>query len=122
MVTKMYYSREDRMKDINDEMCRVQYDSLEDDTKRIQEAAEGFFSYVDELDDRIALYLEAMAEEGQEAPAKMLFARRELIENWALAQATLSKIAWVLRIDGNEAYQRMINAIKTGDAADMRGL
>ena len=52
----------------------------------------------------------------------MSYARREVIEKWAYAQAALSKVAWVLRFDGNAAFERLINSIKDGKVIDMRGL
>lgn len=121
-IPKVYYSREDRVGELNDEMARVQYDNLENDIERIEEASGAFFDYSDELSDRIDKYLEAMSGEDEDASSVMAYSRRELIEKWALTQATLSKIAWVLRIDGNDAYQRMMNALKSGEAVDMRGL
>lgn len=122
LIGRAYYSREDRVGELNNEFCRVQYDDVDDDIKRIGEAYDAFDVYSEELCEAVEQYMDAMQETGEDAASIMGYSRRELIEKWALAQATLSKIAWVLRVDGNDAYQRMINALRTGDAVDMRGL
>lgn len=122
LIGKAYYSREDRVGELNNELCRVQYNDVDDDVKRVGEAYDAFDVYSEELCEAIEQYIDAMQEMGEDAPSIMGYARRELIEKWALTQATLSKIAWVLRVDGNDAYQRMINALHTGEAVDMRGL
>lgn len=122
MIERMYYSREDRIAELNEENSRVQYDTVENDLARINEAWDAFSSYSDSLEDAVDEYTEAMQEEGEDAPSRMRYARRELIEQWCFAQATLSKLAWVLRVDGNEAYQRMINALKHGNVVDVSDL
>jgi hypothetical protein len=122
LIGKLYHSREDRVAELNDELSRVQYDNLENDLARIEEAGGAFVEYVDGLEDAITEYMESMQDTSEDAPSRMGYARRDLIEKWTLTQATLSKVAWVLRIDGNDAYQRMINALKNGEAVDMRGL
>jgi hypothetical protein len=58
----------------------------------------------------------------EDSDSRMRYARREVVEKWAYAQAALSKVAWVLRFDGNAAFERLINAVKDGDTIDMRGL
>ena len=58
----------------------------------------------------------------EDSESRMSYARREVIEKWAYAQAALSKVAWVLRFDGNAAFERLINSIKDGKVIDMRGL
>lgn len=122
MMTRLYFSREERVGEINDESNRVQYDSLENDLERIHEAWDALEEYVDQLGGAYEEYIEAMQEDGEDGPSRMGYARRDFIEKWSLTQATLSKLAWVMRIDGNEAYQRMMNALKSGNAVDMSGL
>ena len=122
MVTRIYHSREDLIARLHTEEERVQWQNTEEDEKKINEAAECLVDYSEKLDAAIEDYLNAMYEEDEEAPSHMAYCRRELIERWALTQAALSKLAYIMRFDGNDAYQRMINALDKGDAVDMRGL
>lgn len=114
VVSKIYHSREDRISELHDGHERINYDGK--DKERIEEITNVFDEYGEKFCDSLDKYVESEDDEELE------YNRRNAIECWALAQAALSKAAWVLRFDGNKAYERMINALKTGAAADMRGL
>jgi hypothetical protein len=111
---KLYYSREDRIAELHDQKDRIQYDG--NDGLRITEVTDTAAEFCEKMCDALDRYVDSEDDEELE------YNRRNAIECWALAQASLSKVAWVMRFDGNLAYQRMINALKTGAAADMRGL
>jgi t-SNARE complex subunit (syntaxin) len=123
-ITKIYYSREDRINDIQDAMERVQYDKPEEDTRRVTSAQELFDEYAEKLYDSLEEYIKELSntEVDEDSQSQMRYARQQVVERWAMMQAALSKVAWVLRIDGNQAYERLINSIRTDDPLDMRGL
>jgi hypothetical protein len=124
IIGKIYHSREDRIAELNSEEARVQYKSATDDAKRIQDAFECVDENINELDSAVADYLERICttDDDEDSPSLIRYSRRELVERWAFAQGALSKLAWVLRIDGNEATQRLVNALKEGKSMDMSGL
>lgn len=114
LISKIYHSREDRVAELQGEDERIQYDGKDDG--RINDVIDAIDEYTNQLCGASDTLLQSEDDEELE------YNRRNFIERWALAQAALSKAAWVLRFDGNKAYERMINALKTGSAADMRGL
>lgn len=113
-VSRIYHSREDRIADLHSGTERINYDGK--DKPRIEEVTVIVDEYADKLCEALDKYVESEDDE------ELDYNRRNVIECWALAQAALSKTAWVMRFDGNMAYERMINALKTGASADMRGL
>jgi hypothetical protein len=120
-VTKIYHSREDRIGDLHTDAERVQYDGK--DAQRIQDVAETLTQFTVGLIDSLGSYRdEVIAPVDEDSESRMGYARRDLIEKWAMTQGALSKIAWALRFDGNTAYERAINAFKSDEAMDMRGL
>jgi hypothetical protein len=120
-VSQIYHSREDRIKELHNESERVQYDG--DDIKRVVDVTETFDHHGEQLWDALEDYAEELASEvDEDSESRMRYARQNVVEKWAFAQAALSKVAWVMRIDGNHAYERLINAIKSDEAIDMRGL
>lgn len=121
-IVQIYHSREDRLEDLCDPSQQVQLESARDDAFRIKDAMGGLFDQVNDIDEKCGDYLEAMFGRDKEAAHNMTVARRQFIESWANTQLALSKIAWVMHIDGNEAYQRMVNARKDGQIVDMSGL
>lgn len=128
MVERMYYSREQRISDLHREEERVDYNSAEADGNKLVDAMEVVNDKVDGLEKAVEDYVISIKYEGgdeddqRDAYLQILAQRRELIEQWAWTQAALSKLAWVLRVDGNDAYQRLITAIKNGEEVDMGGL
>lgn len=121
MVSKIYHSREDRINDLHGPDERVQYDG--NDGERISLVTDTFDDFSDQLLQALDGYInELAAPVDEDSESRMRYARQNVVERWALAQGALSKVAWCLRIDGNTSYQNMINALKTGEAMDMRGL
>lgn len=121
VISRIYHSREDRISDFHGDSERVQYDGKDGD--RINEVSDTLDTHEANLFCALEDYIqEVNAPVDEDSESRMRYARREVIEKWAMAQAALSKVAWVLRFDGNTAYERMLNAIKTGEAVDMRGL
>lgn len=118
-ISRMYHSREDRIKDLHSPDDQLSYS--EADTNKISDLMDVVDEYVGTLLDKIEEYQTALGTE-EFNDDETNYVRREVIERWALAQAAISKVAWFFRIDGNAAYERMINAVRTGAAADMRGL
>lgn len=114
IVSKIYHSREDRISELHDDCERIQYDGQ--DERRIDESTDAFFEFADKMGEAVEQFLNS--EDDRELEVN----RCNLIERWALTQAALSKMAWCLRFDGNIAYERMVNALSSGAAADMRGL
>jgi predicted metal-dependent phosphoesterase TrpH len=119
IVSRIYHSREDRIKDLHEPDEQLSYNEKDDD--KIIDLLDVVDEYVSKLLDKIEEYQTAL-DTDEFNDEETNYVRREVIERWALAQAALSKVAWFFRIDGNTAYERMISAIRTGAAADMRGL
>jgi hypothetical protein len=120
-VSRIYHSREDRISDLHSDPERVQYDGK--DATRVNEVSDTLDTHEANLFVALEEYLNELDRPvDEDSESRMSYARREVIEKWAYAQAALSKVAWVLRFDGNAAYERLINAIQTGDTIDMRGL
>jgi hypothetical protein len=120
-VSRIYHSREDRIADLHTDEERVQYDAQ--DIERLRSLFDLVDGNADDLCTAVEKYIAVLEEEPDEDVASQMgYARRELIEKWALAQGAISKVAWALRFEGNHAYERMIEALKTGAAMDMRGL
>ena len=120
-ISRIYHSREDRIAELHGDRERVQYDAQ--DADRITIVQETLDEHEEALWDALEAYKnELKTEADEDSVSRMNYARREVIEKWAMAQAAVSKVAWVLRIDGNAAYERMLEAIKTDGTVDMRGL
>lgn len=119
MATQMYYSREDRIAEINGPEERVQYQDPGEDEFKSLDPVYATAEALLELEHSVQTFF-TECKEGP--PSAIKKSREELVYNWALAQASLSKVAWVLRIDGNDALQRLVTAIKNRNTVDMEGL
>lgn len=117
-----YNSREEAVASVASDAERVQYD--EGDADRIKDVAATFTHHAVELIESLGAYSkETQAEIDEDSELRMGYARRDLIEKWATAQLALSKIAFVIRVDGNTAYDRLVAALNIeGGNIDMRGL
>lgn len=117
-----YHSREDAVSSIADDSHRVQYD--EGDHERIKNIAATFTHHAVEMIEALGEYAkEADSEIDEDSESRMAYARRELIEKWATAQLALSKVAWSVRADGDEAFDRLVQALNVeGGNIDMTGL
>jgi hypothetical protein len=103
-----YHSREGALMLVFDEEDRVQYDGKDD--SRIYQSVEMFAHNCAGLVTILGEYKDSlMAEPGSEVADSIATTRAEVIEAWTYAQVALSRIAWVLRFDGNEAYAKQIN-------------
>jgi hypothetical protein len=118
----MYSTREEAVASVADDSIRVQYD--EGDYSRIMETVGTFTHHAVELINAAGEYgKELQSEADEDSASRMEYARREVVEKWATAQLALSKVAFVFRIDGTTAYDRLIAALNIeGGAIDMRGL
>lgn len=104
-----WHSREGALNLVFDEKDKVQYDK--DDEKRIADFAMMFGHNAAALATTLANYRDALlAEDSEDSAEVMKTSRAELCEAWAYAQLALSKIAWAIRLDGNEAYAKLINS------------
>jgi hypothetical protein len=117
-----FNSREDAVTLVAEDEQRVQYD--EGDLDRIKSIAGTFTHHAVELIESLGQYAdETQADADEDSESRMAYARRDLIEKWATTQLALSKIAWALRANGDEAYNRLLSALSVEDGnIDMRGL
>lgn len=117
-----YNTREEAVASLADDSVRVQYD--EGDYDRIKDIAGTMTHHVVELIESLGEYAdETKREADEDSESRMSYARRNLIEKWAVAQLALSKVAFVVRVDGDLAYSRVIAALNIeGGNIDMRGL
>jgi hypothetical protein len=117
-----FNSREDAVKLVAEDEQRVQYDGA--DLDRIKAIAGTFTHHAVELIESLGQYGdETQAEADEDTESRMAYARRDLIEKWATTQLALSKIAWAIRTNGDDAYNRLLSALGTEDGnIDMRGL
>lgn len=121
-VVQIYHSRESRVAELCDEEQQVQLMDAREDVERIKDAFGILFEQVDKLDEASEQYLVEVLEEDEYNAKPLRTARNEMIEAWSNTQLALSKVAWVLKVDGNEAYQRMVNARKHSLIVDMSDL
>jgi hypothetical protein len=118
-AARLYYSREDLFAKVADPDDRVQCVDAQEDYDRALDPLTRTAEVLDELHTSLGEYFDEVDEGHPEAIKR---SRERLVMDWAMAQGTLSKLAWVLRIDGNDAFQRLMNAIKDGKTANMEGL
>lgn len=118
------YSREEPISRIMAEEGKLQYD--ERDSLRIGTAADIITQAVVNLIDKLGAYRDEVEREvDEDTESRMRLAREELVEKWAAAQAALSSVAVTFRIDGNDAYGRLAEAMLDTDTdaiANMQGL
>jgi len=120
-VSRIYHSREDRISELHNDKERVQYDK--DDIIRLENVSEVLDTHEANLFEALEDYIKELESPvDEDSESRMRYARQMIVEKWAFAQAALSKVAWVMRIDGNQAYERLLNAVKTDKPIDMRGL
>lgn len=117
-----YNTREEAVASVANDSHRVQYDGA--DADRIKDMAATLTHHAVELIESLGNYVaETASDIDEDAEARMGYARRELIEKWATAQLALSKVAFVMRVDGQTAYDRLIAALNIeGGNIDMSGL
>jgi hypothetical protein len=114
-------NREKMLEGLQPEDTQLQYDAS--DKERINAAATGFTNTSMALIHAMgAFYKEIGDEADEDSAARMKEIREELVLRWAEVQMTISSLARVFRIDGDEAYNRVIEGIKKNEPVDTGGL
>jgi hypothetical protein len=114
-------SREERLKEIPmfvDE-DRVQYDGK--DGERTAMYAQAVTTNCIDVITALGGYRDVLAE-ADTSPEEVSEARRNVVEAWANLQVATSGVAWGLRIDGDDAFGRVVESMKNDTPLDMRGL
>lgn len=107
-------NREEILSKLMDDDARVQYDDKDGD--RIYAIAASFAETGTALMENLARYKEALeAPVNENSADAMKEARYNLVYSWTMAQAAVSKIAWGLRIDGDDAFKTAVEATAAGD-------
>lgn len=113
-------TRETMLSGICSDDHRVQYDGKDD--PRIADIASGFTQAAVSMIESLGKYRDAMgAELNEDSADSMKEARYDVIYAFAMAQAAVSKVAWGLRIDADEAYKRALETA-TDDMPDLSDL
>ena len=116
-------SREQAVVRLIDEQARLQYD--EGDSQRIADAT-GLLTrdMIGLLDKAGQFHHVATKPIDEDTESEMKYARKELVEYWAFTQVALSKLAAIFRIDGQEAFDKMVEFLGGSEDAslDMTGL
>lgn len=114
-------NREQMLAQICSEDHRVQYDDK--DKQRIYDLASQFTEAAMITIEALGNYSQALAAPVDETSAdKMKGARYGTVEAWTAMQAVVSKMAYVLRIDGDEAFKLALEAAKTDEPPKLQGL
>jgi hypothetical protein len=115
--------REQLIDDLVGEDGKLQYDAQ--DEAKITNVAEAFASASVLMIEALGGYVNELNRPYDENSADdMKGARHDLIYAWTAMQGSTSRIAHLLRFDGDEAYRRAVETAKTGDdeLADFNGL
>lgn len=119
--TQMTISRETIIGGVSAEDERVQYDDK--DTDRLVKVGDAMIEHMTDFLAALDTYINTLqAPADEDSAAEMATARAVLVEKWAIATCAMSKAGWIIRVDGDEAVERTVTAIKTGKALDLRGL
>lgn len=111
-------NRERMLEDICSDDHRVQYDG--NDENRIENIARGFAEAGVAMIEALGNYRNYLNAPISDTSADdMKAARYEVAYHFAMAQAATSKIAWSLRIDGDEAYKRVLANPEDPDLSDL---
>lgn len=117
----MTLSRETIIGEVSSEQERVQYD--EKDTERLTNLGDALITHVTDFLAALDNYIKTLeAPVDEDSATNMGEARARLVEKWAIATCALSKAGWIIRVDGDEAFQRTTEAIKKGKPLDLQGL
>lgn len=119
-TNKIYYSREDRIADIYSDDERVQYQDAQEDLDKLDEPFDALDFEIDNLYQQIPYFFHVV--NMGEGPETIKLRREAMVAAWAQAQAALSRIGWILRIDGNEAFQRVVDARHNDTVPNLSGL
>jgi hypothetical protein len=116
-------SREHRVGKIIPEAVKLHYDDK--DGERITEAAQELTQAAMNLLEKMGLFhQQTEAEVTEDSKEDMRYARQELVEAWGRAQLTLSGVASVFHVDGDEAFKRYADFAEGPEDAvlDLSGL
>lgn len=119
--SRLYFSREDRVGDIYSHDDRVQYKDVAEDYAAVEEVIDHLDLAAGDLYSSVDEYFGAL-QMPNATPELIKSNRAALVHHWAEAQEALSRLGWVLRIDGNDAFQRIVEAKKNDLLPDMKGL
>lgn len=114
-------SRETRVMDLCTQDDRLQYDG--NDKQRIAGVAGQFTNVAMLMIEALGAFAaaaEAPVDENSEDIMKG--ARADVVMAWGALQAATSKIAGVMRIDGDEAFERVLAVAHSDDDPDVSGL
>jgi hypothetical protein len=101
--------REELINEVAGDNHRVQYDGL--DGARIEASAQTMTEAVVMLLEALGAYSDIIKAPADENTADLTKeARYNVLASWGVAQAGISKVAWMLRIDGDEVYRRVVTA------------
>lgn len=119
--TSMTLSRETIIGNVSADSERVQYDDK--DTERLARVGDAVISHVTDFLQGLDAYMAVLnAPVDEDSKLQMGQARMVLVEKWAIATCALAKAGWIIRVDGDEAFNRTAESIKTGKALDLAGL
>lgn len=114
-------NREQRMMEICGENERLQYDG--DDERRIAGLAANFTNVAMLMIEALGKFNDAAKAPVDENSADIMKgARSDAVLSWGALQAVTSKIAGVLRIDSDEAFDRILASANTDEEPDVSGL
>lgn len=117
----MAISRETIIGDMSKEDERVQYDDR--DVERLMDVGDAVISHITDFLSSLDNYIGALnAPVDEDSKLNMAEARMRLVEKFAIATCALAKAGWIIRVDGDEAFQRTAESIKTGKALNLAGL
>lgn len=114
-------NREQRMMEICGENERLQYDG--DDERRIAGLAATFTNVAMMMIEALGKFNDTAKLPVDENSADLMKeARGDAVLGWGALQVATSKIAGVLRIDGDEAFNRILAIAQTDEEPDVAGL
>jgi hypothetical protein len=118
---KMSLSRETIIGGVSAEAERVQYDDK--DSERLMDVGDAIVTHMTDFLAALDGYISSLtAPADEDSKLNMLEARTKLVEKWAIATCALSKAGWIIRVDGDEAFRRTTESLKTGKALNLQGL
>jgi hypothetical protein len=119
--TKNMANREKMVMDLCSDNERVQYDG--DDEARIAGVTTQFTQVAMLMIEALGQYnVAAQAPVDENSVDIMKGARADVVMSWAALQVVTSKIAGILRIDGDEAFKRILAVAHTPEDPDVSGL
>ncbi len=116
-------TREEKVKNMKNasDSDRVQYDTM--DSSRVMAASRAVTNEVVSLINALGAYVDMIeAEVDADTAAKIGSARNALIEQWGFTQVSLSNVAYVLRFNGEEVFDKVVEGFDKETPIDVRGM